>query len=74
MLKNKPNFNDDAKELCVRIAEGIQSGRNLAEVREEFNREMEDFEQVPSDGLGGGTEGGESGGDKAKGSARARGS
>ena len=37
-LKNKLKFNEDAKELCDCVAEGIQAGRDLAEVREEFNQ------------------------------------
>ena len=37
-LKNKANYNKDSKELCDRMAEGIQTGRNLAEVWDEFNK------------------------------------
>mgnify|MGYP004718983739 FL=1 len=33
-FKNKDNYNENAKKLCDRIAEGIQAGRNLAEIQE----------------------------------------
>lgn len=53
VLKDKPNYNDDAKELCDRMANGIQFGRDLAEVREEFNREIAEFEQASDNEFGG---------------------
>lgn len=64
-LHDKPNFNEDAKELCDRMAEGIQAGRDLAEVREEFNKWLSEFdldgaelhgEDDGADGGGGGVE------------------
>nr|XP_027119605.1 uncharacterized protein LOC113736724 [Coffea arabica] len=62
-LKDKPNFNKDAKELCDRMTEGIQTGRDLAEVRKEFNQWLSEF-NPKSDKLGGNDAGGgEVGGD-----------
>ena len=57
-MKDKASYNDDAKKLCDLMAEGIQVGRNLIEVREEFNLEMADFKLSTDDAgseLGGAT-------------------
>ena len=37
-LQNKPNFNENAKELYDCMAEGIQARKDVAEVRTEFNK------------------------------------
>lgn len=37
-LKNKVNYNEDSKELCDQMTEDIQFGKDLAEIRDEFNR------------------------------------
>ena len=37
-LQSASHYNEDAKELCDRMAAGIQAGRDLAEVRAEFNK------------------------------------
>ena len=64
-LHNKDNFNEDAKELFDRMAEGIRAGRDLAEVKEEFNKWLSEFdldgaeihgEDDGTDGGGGGAE------------------
>lgn len=47
LLKDKDNYNEDAKDLCDHIVEGIQAGKNLTKVREEFNSEMANFEPNP---------------------------
>ena len=37
-FQSTSHYNEDAKELCDRIAEGIQAGKDLTEVRAEFNK------------------------------------
>ena len=37
-FKNKAHYNENSKELCDRMAKGSQVGRNLAEIRDEFNK------------------------------------
>ena len=57
-LKNSANYNEDSKELCDRMADGIQAGRNLAEIQDEFNKWLSELDEVfEEDG------GGEAGGD-----------
>ena len=62
-LQNASHYNENAKELCDRIAEGIQSGKDLAEVRAEFNKWLQEFEpngdgdELEGDQAGGGVEG-----------------
>ena len=43
-FKNNNSYNKDAKELCDRIVESIQAGKNLAYVRKEFNWWLSKFE------------------------------
>ena len=43
-LKNKDSYNEDAEELCDRIAESIQAGKNLVDVHEKFNRWLSECE------------------------------
>ena len=43
-LQSAPYYNEDAKELCDRMAEGIQAGKDLAEVRAKFNKWLQEFE------------------------------
>nr|XP_027118412.1 neurofilament light polypeptide-like [Coffea arabica] len=45
-LRNSANYNEDSKELCDRMAEGIQAGRNLAEVQDEFNKWLAELDEV----------------------------
>ena len=71
-FKDKTSYNEDAKELCDRMVEGIQAGKNLIKVHEKFNHEMIEFElvldgdelgrAVGEDELNGATEGEGSGG------------
>ena len=49
-FKNKINYNEDAKEFCNRIAEGIQTDKDLTEIREEFNRWPSEFELTTKGG------------------------
>ena len=35
-LQNASHYNEDAKELCNRMAEGIQTEKDLAEIRTEW--------------------------------------
>lgn len=44
-FKNKDNYNEDAKELCERMAEGLQADKNLAEVQDEFNQWLSEVDQ-----------------------------
>nr|XP_027088515.1 uncharacterized protein LOC113709865 [Coffea arabica] len=45
-LKNSVNYNEDSKELCDWMADGIQAGRNLAEVQDEFNKWLSELDKV----------------------------
>ena len=45
-LRNNASYNEDSKELCDRMAEGIQAGRNLAEVQDEFNKWLAELDEV----------------------------
>ncbi|XP_027165900.1 neurofilament light polypeptide-like [Coffea eugenioides] len=45
-LRNNANYNEDSKELCDRMADGIQVGRNLAEVQDEFNKWLSELDEV----------------------------
>ncbi|XP_027166115.1 uncharacterized protein LOC113766088 [Coffea eugenioides] len=45
-LRNNANYNENSKELCDRMAEGIQAGKNLAEVQEEFNKWLSELDEV----------------------------
>ena len=62
-FQSAPHYNEDAKELCDRMAEGIQVGRDLAEVRVEFNKWLQEFEldgdDIEGGQVGGGVEGGQ---------------
>lgn len=51
-FKSKDSYNEDAKELCDRVADGIQAGRNLSEVLKEFNRWLSEFEVEEPMGYG----------------------
>ena len=51
-FKNKDNYNEDTKELCDRMAEDIQAGRSLVEVREEFNKWLSEIDQELEDDEG----------------------
>ncbi|XP_027166727.1 tropomyosin-2-like [Coffea eugenioides] len=52
-LRNKANYNEDSKERCDWMAEGIQVGRNLAEVRDEFNKWLSKLDEVFEEEEGG---------------------
>ena len=45
-LQNTANYHEDSKELCDPMAEGFQAGRNLAEVRDEFNKWLSELNEV----------------------------
>ena len=45
-LRNNANYNENSKKLCERMAEGIQVGRNVAEVQDEFNKWLSEFDEV----------------------------
>nr|XP_027075991.1 neurofilament light polypeptide-like [Coffea arabica] len=61
-LKDNANYNEDSKELCDRMAEGLQSGRNLSEVRDEFNKWLSELDEVFEEGQGEEAGGEEAGG------------
>lgn len=44
-FKNNANYNEDSKELSDWMAEGIQSGKDLVEIRDEFNRWLSELDQ-----------------------------
>ena len=44
-LRNKTNYNEDSKELCDRMAEGFQAGRNLNKVWNEFNKWLSELDE-----------------------------
>ncbi|XP_027150498.1 neurofilament light polypeptide-like [Coffea eugenioides] len=60
-LKNNDSYNEDSKELCDRMAEGLQAGRNLAEVQNEFNKWLSELDEVFEEGEEAGED--EAGGD-----------
>ena len=72
-LHDKEHFNEDAKELFDRMAEGIRTGRDLTEVKEEFNKWLSEFDldgaELQGDDIGsdGGGDGGSDGGAEATG-------
>ncbi|XP_027082016.2 uncharacterized protein [Coffea arabica] len=51
-LKDNAHYNEDSKELCDRMAEGIQNGRNLAEIQDEFNKWLSELDEVFEEGQG----------------------
>ena len=59
-LQSASHYNEDAKELCDRVGEGIQAGKDLAEVRAESNKWLQEFEldgdSAEGDQAGGGEE------------------
>ncbi|XP_071927679.1 uncharacterized protein [Coffea arabica] len=69
-LKNHTSYNEDSKELCDRMAEGLQAGRDLAEVQAEFNKWLSEidevFEGVEEEETGEDAGGDEAGGDVGK--------
>ena len=68
-LQDAQHYNEDAKELYDRMAEGIQEGKDLAELRAEFNEWLQevDLDDEGSEGNqaggGDGQQGTEAGGE-----------